>query len=138
MLTLLLKKYNEKAAIIINTVLFALAHLVNLFVSSGLDLTTALTLMAGQLLFVAIGTPLLALLFVKSKSLIPGIVVHYTNDAFYPFLVSYMQPGPDLVRAGLYMLTGWLVGNIVAILCVLWLTKRWSLVPPNHMEEVAV
>ena len=126
-LTLLLKKYNERTAIIINTVLFTLAHLSNLLTNSGFDIMTVLTIMVGQLLFVALGTPLLALLFVKSKSLIPSIIVHYAVDAFYPFLVSYLQPGPDLIRGGLFMLAGSLGGNIVAILCVLWLAKRWEI-----------
>jgi membrane protease YdiL (CAAX protease family) len=120
-LTLLLKKYNERKAIVINAVLFAFAHLTNLLVGQ------PPIVMLGQLIFVFTGTLFLGLLFVKTKSLIPGMITHYAGDAFGPlFLYTMLQPGPNLILGGIFMLVGWAIGNAMAILFLFWTEKRWS------------
>jgi len=108
-LTLFLKKYSVRISIAINTVLFALSHLINLL--AGQDIL----LMIGQLIFVLIATPFLAYIFIKTESLLPGILIHYSVDAFgILFYASMLVPGPDLIIGGIYVLVGWFIGNILA------------------------
>ena len=108
-LTLFLKRYSVRTSIAINTVLFTFSHLINLL--SRPDLL----LMLGQLIFVLIATPFLAVIFIRTKSLIPGILIHYSVDAFgMLFYASMLQPGPNLIIGGIFMLVGWFVGNILA------------------------
>jgi membrane protease YdiL (CAAX protease family) len=125
-LTLLLKKHSERRAIVINAVLFALGHLTNLLVGQ------PPIAMLGQLIFVFTGTLFLGLLFVKTKSLIPGIITHYAGDAFGPlFLYTLIQPGPNLIVGGIFMLIGWAIGNAIAILCLKWALMKW----PQSFDE---
>ena len=108
-LTLFLKRYSIRTSIAINTVLFALAHLSNILV--GQDLIV----MLGQLIFVLIATPFIAYVFIKTESLLPGIIIHFSIDALGPiFMNSMIQPGPNLIIGGIYMLAGWFIGNILA------------------------
>ena len=108
-LTLFLKRYSVRTSIAINTVLFALSHLIN-FLSR-----PDFLLMIGQMIFVLIATPFLAYVFIKTESLLPGILIHYSVDAFgMLFYASMLQPGPGLIIGGICMLVGWFVGNILA------------------------
>ena len=108
-LTLFLKKYSVRISIAINTALFALSHLINLFAGQNI------LIMIGQLIFVLIATPFLAMIFIKTQSLLPGILIHYSVDAFgILFYASMLQPGPNLIVGGIYMLAGWFLGNILA------------------------
>lgn len=108
-LTLFLKRYSVQMSIAINSVLFALAHLINFFASPDV------LMMLGQLIFVLIATPFLAIIFIKTESLLPGILIHYSIDAFgILFFGSMIQPGPNLIIGGIYMLAGWFLGNILA------------------------
>lgn len=108
-LTLFLKKYSVRTSIAINTILFSLSHLINLM--AGRDIL----MMLGQLIFVLIATPFLAYLFIKTNSLIPGILVHYSVDAFgILFYYSMLQPGPNFIVGGIFMLVGWFLGNVLA------------------------
>jgi hypothetical protein len=105
----------------IDTIFFTLAHLINLF--AGRDLLS----MLGQLIFVLIATPFLAYIFIRTESLIPGILIHYAIDAFSPlFMYSMIQPGPNLILGGIFMLTGWLVGNILAFIFLMTFFKYQS------------
>jgi membrane protease YdiL (CAAX protease family) len=88
--------------------------------------------MIGQLIFVFTGTLFLGLLFVKTKSLIPCIITHYAGDAFGPlFLYTLLQPGPNLIVGGIFMLVGWAVGNAIAILCLKLALEKW----PKSFDE---
>ena len=108
-LTLLLRKFSIRTSIATNTVLFALSHLINLI--TGRDIIV----MIGQLIFVLIATPLMAYVFIRTESLWTVIVLHYSVDAFSPlFMYSMIQPGPNLIVGGIFMLAGWFIGNILA------------------------
>ena len=108
-LTLFLRRFSVRTSIALNTVLFALSHLSNLLV--GQDMLV----MLGQLIFVLIATPFIAYVFIRTKSLLPGILIHFSVDALGPiFMNSMIQPGPSLIVGGIYMLVGWLFGNVLA------------------------
>jgi membrane protease YdiL (CAAX protease family) len=117
-LILLLKRFDTRTAIGINSVLFALTHLTNLLVGQ------PIIIMLGQLIFVLIGAPLLCLLFIKTESLIPGIIVHYSIDALQPYLTyNLLQLGPNILVGGIFFLVGSAIGTFVAIAALQWLTK---------------
>ncbi|MHA2359596.1 MAG: CPBP family intramembrane glutamic endopeptidase [Candidatus Thorarchaeota archaeon] len=108
-LTMLLKRFDIRPAIAIDTVLFTVAHLSNLLVGQNA------IVMLGQLIFVLIATPILAYIFIKTESLWPGILIHFSIDAFgLIFYQSMIQIGPNILIGGIYMLMGWFVGNILA------------------------
>lgn len=118
-LTMLLKRFDIRPAIAIDTVFFAIAHLSNLLVGQNP------IVMLGQLIFVLIGTPTLAYVFIKTESLWPGILIHFSVDAFGPlFYNSMLQIGPNILIGGIYMLMGWLVGNILALICLKIFLKK--------------
>ncbi|MHA1902981.1 MAG: CPBP family intramembrane glutamic endopeptidase [Candidatus Thorarchaeota archaeon] len=119
--TLLLKRFSVRIAIAIDTIFFTLAHLINLF--AGRDPLS----MLGQLVFVLIATPFLAYIFIRTESLVPGILVHFSVDAFSPlFMYSMIQPGPNLILGGIFMLAGWLVGNVLAFIFLMTFLKYQS------------
>jgi membrane protease YdiL (CAAX protease family) len=118
-LTLFLKRFSVRTSIAFNTVLFALSHLSNLLL--GQDMVV----MLGQLIFVLIATPFIAYVFIRTKSLLPGILIHFSVDALGPiFMTSMIQPGPSLIVGGIYMLAGWLLGNILAFGFILLFMKN--------------
>jgi membrane protease YdiL (CAAX protease family) len=113
-----LRRFDTRTAIGINSVLFALTHLTNLLVGQ------PIIIMLGQLIFVLIGAPLLCLLFIKTESLIPGIIVHYSIDALQPYLTyNLLQLGPNILVGGIFFLVGSAIGTFVAIAALQWLTK---------------
>ncbi len=121
-LTMLLKRFDIRPAIAINTVLFSIAHLANLLGGQNP------IVMLGQLIFVLIGTPALAYIFIKTESLWPGILIHFAVDAFgLIFYNSMLQIGPNILIGGIFMLMGWFVGNILAFIFLIIYTKEKDL-----------
>ncbi|MFX1367081.1 MAG: lysostaphin resistance A-like protein [Promethearchaeota archaeon] len=116
-LTLLLKRFSLKRAVVLNSVLFSLSHLINLLAGR------PLLEMLGQLIFVFMGSLFLALLFIRTESLIPCIIIHYAVDAFSPLFMASLLSGPDILVGGVYFLVGAAIGIMTAIAFLLWLTK---------------
>ena len=80
-LTVLMTKYKPKTAIISSSLLFGLAHSVNILFGQDIIITIA---QLGFAFFLGI---LLAYIVVKTNSLLPAILVHYLLDAIGPFFV---------------------------------------------------
>ncbi len=128
-LTLLLRKYSVRTSIAINTVLFALSHLINLIAGQ------EIIVMIGQLIFVLISTPLIAYVFIKTERLWTVIIFHYSVDAFSPlFMYSMIQPGPNLIIGGIYMLVGWFIGNALAFGFLKFYLKEDSIILGDSNE----
>ena len=81
-LTLLLKKYSEKKAIIINGVLFGFAHVANIF--SGKDVGATII----QMIYATFWGFAFAYMYIKTESLIPCIIAHYLIDAVNPIFLN--------------------------------------------------
>ena len=81
-LTLLVKKYSEKKAIIINGVLFGFAHVANIF--GGQDIGSTII----QMIYATFWSFSFAYMYIKTKSLIPGIIAHYLIDAVNPLFLN--------------------------------------------------
>ncbi len=116
-LTLLLKRFSLKRAVVINSILFSLSHLINLLAGQ------PLLVMIGQLIFVFMGSLFLALLFIRTESLVPCIIIHYAVDAFSPLFMTSLFAGPDILVGGIYFLVGAAIGIMAATALLLWLTK---------------
>lgn len=90
-LTLLLKKYSKKSAIIIDGVAFGVAHILNLlfYLIGGGELNNdLLVLLLSQIMFASFAGIYLAYMFEKSKSLIPCIITHYLGDVFGQLFIN--------------------------------------------------
>lgn len=128
-LTMLLKRVAIRPAIAINTVLFSIAHLSNLLVGQNP------IVMLGQFIFVLIGTPALAYVFIKTESLWPGILIHFSVDAFGPiFYNTMLQVGPNILIGGIFMLMGWFVGNILTFIFLIAYTKERDQIETDYKE----
>ncbi len=128
-LTMLLKRFAIRPAIAINTVLFSIAHLSNLLVGQNP------IVMLGQFIFVLIGTPALAYVFIKTESLWPGILIHFSVDAFGPiFYNTMLQVGPNILIGGIFMLMGWFVGNILTFIFLIAYTKERDQIETDYKE----
>ncbi|HUW90112.1 MAG TPA: CPBP family intramembrane glutamic endopeptidase, partial [Candidatus Nanopelagicaceae bacterium] len=73
--TLNLRKYSRTTVLIVVSIIFGLFHYFNLLVGSDLVLTGIQVIYASLLGF------LLGYLFIKTKSLIPSIILHYLIDS---------------------------------------------------------
>jgi len=70
-----LKRYSQRTTLIIVSILFGLFHFVNLLFGNDLIITTIQVMYASLLGF------LFGYMFIKTKSLIPGIIAHYLIDS---------------------------------------------------------
>ena len=73
--TLNLRKYSRTTVLIVVSLLFGLFHLINLLAGSSLVLTGV------QIIYAALLGFLFGYLFIKTKSLIPSIILHYLIDS---------------------------------------------------------
>jgi membrane protease YdiL (CAAX protease family) len=80
-ITCLMTKYKPKTSIVISSLLFGLAHSVNVLFGQDIIITLA---QLGFAFFLGI---LLAYIVLKTNSLIPAILMHYLLDAIGPFFV---------------------------------------------------
>jgi membrane protease YdiL (CAAX protease family) len=120
-LTTFLNKYSERKAIIFSSLGFGLIHLLNL--AMGRDLIWVL----GQVVWAFCIGLFYGYVFVKTRSLLPSMIVHYLGNAFIGSLTGYLQ-----VRAsvGLQALYGVIItlGIIPTTLTILWsrfFINRW-------------
>lgn len=94
-LTLLLKKYSEKKAIIIDGVLFGCAHLFNII--RGQDILSTII----QMFYATCIGFSFAYMYIKTESLIPCIIAHYLIDAINPLFLNVTFG--DMLLALIYM-----------------------------------
>jgi len=82
-LTVLLKKYSKRTAILIDGIIFGLVHFMNFLL--GADLLATLI----QIIYATILGFLLAFMYIKTKSIISCILTHYFIDVFgQVFIIS--------------------------------------------------
>ena len=84
-LTVFLAKYSEKKSIIFSSFGFGLMHILNLL--NGRELVWVV----GQIIWSSIIGLFYGYVFVKTKSLVPSMIVHYFSNAFVGSLAGYMQ-----------------------------------------------
>ena len=107
--TLNLRKYSQRTVLIVVSLLFGLFHFINFLMGNDLILTGI------QVIYAALLGFLFGYLFIKTKSLIPSIILHYLIDSLGQlFTYVYFDSIVDLV---LYAIIG--VGIIPSVLGML-------------------
>lgn len=114
-LALLLKKYSNKTAIILDGVLFGSFHLINLFLGGDVLFTI------GQIFATSFMGFVFSYMVVKTESIIPPMIAHYVNNAFQPLVSNAIITNMEVaVIAQIFMV---LVYFHVGILIVYLITR---------------
>jgi membrane protease YdiL (CAAX protease family) len=120
-LTVFLNKYSERKSIIFSSLGFGFIHMLNLAV--GRELVWVL----GQVVWAfAIGL-FYGYVFVRTKSLLPSMLVHYLGNAFIGSFTSYLQINASIEIQALYGVI-FSLGVIPTTLMILWtrfFTSKW-------------
>jgi len=120
-LTVFLNKYSERRSIIFSSLAFGLMHLLNL--TNGANVVWVM----GQVTWAVIIGLFYGYVFVRTRSLLPSMIVHYLGNVFIGSLTGYMQSRAAIGIQVLYGVTLSL-GVIPVILMILWtkfFTSRW-------------
>jgi membrane protease YdiL (CAAX protease family) len=120
-LTVFLGKYSEGKSIIFSALGFGLIHLLNLL--NGGDLVWIL----GQVVWAFTIGLFYGYVFVKTRSLLPSMIVHYLGNVFIGSLTGYMQSRASIEIQALYGIV-FSLGVVPVTLMILWtrfFSSRW-------------
>jgi len=112
-LTVFLGKYSERKAIIFSALGFGLIHLLNL--ASGREPVWVM----GQVVWAFILGLFYGYVFVRTRSLLPSMIVHYLGNAFIGSLTGYMQSRASIEMQALYGVI-FSLGIVPTTLMILW------------------
>jgi membrane protease YdiL (CAAX protease family) len=121
LLTVFLSRYSERKSIIFSSAAFGLMHALNLVNGANLVWTI------GQVVWAFIMGLFYGYAFVRTRSLLPPMIVHYLGNVFISTLVGYLQVKASIEVQALYGVTLSL-GVIPVILMILWtrfFTSHW-------------
>jgi membrane protease YdiL (CAAX protease family) len=120
-LTIILRVYSERKSIVFSSIGFGLIHVLNLV--SGRELVWVM----GQIVWAfAIGL-FYGYVFVKTRSLLPSMIVHYLGNVFIGSLTGYMQARASIEIQTLYGVI-FSLGVVPVTLMILWtrfFSSRW-------------
>ena len=128
-LTVFLNKYSEHKSIVFSSLGFGLMHVLNLL--NGADFVWVM----GQIVWAFIIGLFYGYVFVRTRSLLPPMIVHYLGNVFIGSLTGYMQASASIETQVLYGVTLSL-GIVPTALMILWtkfFTSKW-LTTDNHYE----
>jgi len=131
-LTVFLGKYSERKAIIFSALGFGLMHMLNL--AGGRELVWVL----GQVVWSFILGLFYGYLFVRTRSLLPLMIVHYLGNVFIGSLTGYMQSRASIETQVLYGVV-FSLGILPTTLMILWtrfFVSRW--LPSGQIQESCV
>ena len=120
-LTTFLNKYSERKAIIFSSLGFGLIHLLNL--TRGRELVWVL----GQVVWAFLIALFYGYVFVRTRSLLPSMIVHYLGNAFIGSLTAYLQARASIAVQALYGVI-FSLGLVPSVLMILWarfFISRW-------------
>ena len=127
-LTVFLSKYSERKSIIFSSLGFGLLHLLNLL--NGADFVWVM----GQIVWAFIIGLFYGYVFVKTRSLLPPMIVHYLGNVFIGSLTGYMQASASVVTQVLYGVT-FSLGIVPVTLMILWtkfFKSKWLTVDSHY------
>jgi len=128
-LAVFLSRYSDRNSIIFSALGFGLMHALNLV--NGADLVWTL----GMMVWAFIIGLFYGYVFVRTRSLLPSMIVHYLGNVFISSLVGYIQSKASVQIQVLYGVT-FSLGIIPTALMILWtkfFTSKW-LTADNHYE----
>jgi membrane protease YdiL (CAAX protease family) len=120
-LTVFLRVYSERKSIIFSSAGFGLVHVLNLV--SGRELVWVM----GQVIWAFTIGLFYGYVFVRTRSLLPSMIVHYLGNVFISSLTGYMQARASIEIQTLYGVV-FSLGVVPTILMILWtrfFTSRW-------------
>jgi membrane protease YdiL (CAAX protease family) len=129
-LTVFLSKHSERKSVIFSALGFGLMHLLNL--TSGRELVWVM----GQLVWAFSIGLFYGYVFVRTKSLLPPMIVHYLGNVFIGSLTGYMQARASIEIQALYGVI-FSLGVVPTTLMILWtrfFSSRWL---PGSEPEIA-
>ena len=121
LLTVFLNRYSERKSIIFSSLVFGLMHLLNL--TNGADVVWVM----GQVTWAFIIGLFYGYVFVRTRSLLPPMIVHYLGNAFISSLVGYIQiraPVNIQVVYGVFLSLG-IVPTVLMIWWTRFFTSKW-------------
>jgi membrane protease YdiL (CAAX protease family) len=122
-LTVFLRKYSERKAIVFSALGFGLMHLLSLL--NGREPVWV----GGQVVWAFILGLMYGYMFLKAGSLLPLMVLHYLGNAFIGSLTWYLQETAPIETQVLYIII-FNLGLVPTTLIILWtrfFTARWPL-----------
>jgi membrane protease YdiL (CAAX protease family) len=137
-LTVFLNKYSERQSIIFSSIGFGLIHALNLL--NGADFVWTL----GQIVWAFIIGLFYGYVFVRTRSLLPAMIVHYLGNVFIGSLVGYIQARASIEIQVVYGVI-FSLGVVPVTLMILWtrfFTSRWLPASDDpgrpHVKETAI
>jgi membrane protease YdiL (CAAX protease family) len=123
-LTVFLNKYSERRSILFSSIGFGLMHALNLL--NGADLVWIM----GQIVWAFLIGLFYGYVFVRTRSLLPSMIVHYLGNVFIGSLVGYIQARASIEIQVVYGVI-FSLGIVPVALMILWtrfFTSKW---PPT-------
>jgi membrane protease YdiL (CAAX protease family) len=120
-LTVFLSRYSERKSILFSSIGFGLMHLLNLMM--GRDLVWVI----GQVIWAFTIGLFYGYVFVRTRSLLPSMIVHYLSNVFIGSLAGYMQSRASIEIQALYGVI-FSFGVVPVTLMILWarfFISRW-------------
>jgi membrane protease YdiL (CAAX protease family) len=120
-LTVFLSRYSQRQSIIFSSLGFGLIHLLNL--TNGADPVWVV----GQVAWSCILGLFYGYVFVRTRSLLPPMIVHYLGNVFISSLVGYIQTRASVEMQVVYGVI-FSLGVVPTTLMILWarfFTSRW-------------
>ena len=120
-LTVFLRKYSKRKSIIFSSIGFGLVHLLNLLF--GREPIWVL----GQVIWAFIFSLFYGYIFVRTRSLLPTMIVHYLGNVFIGSLTGYLQSRAAIEIQALYgvIFSFGLVPTTLMILWARFFISRW-------------
>ncbi len=120
-LTVFLSKYSERKSIVFSSMGFGLMHLLNLM--SGREFVWVI----GQVVWAFTIGLFYGYVFVRTRSLLPSMIVHYLSNVFIGSLTGYLQSNASIEMQTLYgvIFSFGIVPTTFMILWARFFTSRW-------------
>jgi len=131
-LTVFLNKYSERKSIVFSSLGFGFTHVLNLL--NGADFVWVM----GQVVWAFILGLFYGYIFVRTRSLLPPMIVHYLGNVFIGSLTGYMQSRASIEIQVLYgiILSLGIVPTTLMILWTKFFTSKWM--PDNANRDYQI
>jgi membrane protease YdiL (CAAX protease family) len=127
LLTMLLRVYSPRKAIVCSAAAFGLMHLPGVFV--GMPVVTVLA----QVLWAFLFGLFYGYIFLVSGSLLPSMVIHWLSNVLQEPLTAYWTTASIPVRALYGVVFGYGIASVLMMLWVRFFSARW--LPRQESEE---